>query len=351
MMRTLTLAQADRIRAQPHRAVLLYLTDRCPVGCAHCSVSALPRGPGPDSSGGPALVERLVDELCAMTHIRLVGISGGEPFMERRVLSAVTAKLETAGKQMVLYTSGNWGRDDGTAPGWTRAVLARASCVVLSTDSYHAAHIPEARYLAALRAAASAGSWVAVQVLGTPAQTAEAERLLTAAFGTSWPQRAEIRSTALLPHGRADPSSPASRLRPDPPAGQGTRPGRPSAPCRLALAPVVRYDGRITACCNEDVVTGHGPAALQASAREPGELRASLLSMRRDPFLRAITGAGPGALTLLPRYRAVGEQGHRDICSLCWTLLEHGADRDPAVQAIGLLSRRPGGSPGPRRSP
>jgi hypothetical protein len=189
-----------------------------------------------------------------------------------------------------------------------------------------------------------------VQVLGSPAEVAEAERLLSGALGTSWRERAEIRRTVLLPRGRAAVSAPAHR----------GRPGRSFGTCRLARAPVVRFDGRLTACCNEDVVTGHGPAALHATAREPEELRSALGVMAGAPFLAAITAAGPGALTDLPRYRELGVQDHPDICALCWALLDRGADRDPAVQAIGLAAlgsadelapRRSGGLLAPRRSP
>ncbi|MGD0239790.1 MAG: radical SAM protein [Streptosporangiaceae bacterium] len=316
----LRLEAIDRIRSQPGRAVLLYLTDRCPVGCAHCSVSALPRGSRPDL----AVVGRLVDGLCALDRIRLAGVSGGEPFAERRALELVTTRLAAAGKQLVLYTSGNWGRDDGTVPGWTRPVLARASCVVLSTDRYHAARIPAPRYQAALRATAESGAWIAVQVLGTGTQLAEAERLLAAALGPSWPDQAEIRATALLPRGRA------GRL--------GRHQTYTQGRCFLARTPVIRYDGRITACCNEDVVTGAGPAALHARADGPGELPAALDTLARDPFLAAISAAGPAALTRLPRYRDLGAQAHPDICAACWALLGRGADSDPAVRALALLA-------------
>jgi hypothetical protein len=330
----LRLETIDRIRSQPGRAVLLYLTDRCPVGCAHCSVSALPRGPRPDL----ALVGRLVDGLCAIDRIRLAGVSGGEPFTERRALELVTTRLAAAGKQLVLYTSGNWGRDDGTAPGWTRPVLARASCVVLSTDRYHAARIPAPRYQAALRAAAEAGAWIAVQVIGTPAQTAAAERLLATALGPSWPDHAEVRATPLLPRGRAArPGRETGHGRPAAPAPSG-RPGYTAGRCSLASTPVVRYDGRVTACCNEDVVTGAGPAALHARADGPGELPAALDTLARDPFLAAISAAGPAALTRLPRYRDLGAQAHPDICAACWALLGRGADSDPAVRALALLA-------------
>jgi hypothetical protein len=315
----LTLADIDAIRAQRQRSALLYLTDRCPVGCAHCSVSALPRGARPADAG---LLESLVDGICAAAGITLVGISGGEPFTERRALGEATGRLSAAGKRLVLYTSGNWGRDDGTAPPWTRAVLDRAATVVLSTDRYHAARIPSARYVAALTAAAAAGSWIAVQAIG---EAAPAEQLLTSAFGTGWAERAEIRVTTLLSRGRA------AGL-----AATAKRPGRDYGPCRLASAPVIRHDGRLTACCDENVVTGHGPAHLHATARTAADLTRQLAALRDDPYLATIAAAGPGALTRLPRYRDLGEIYHNDICSACWALLRAGAGQDPTVHAIGL---------------
>jgi hypothetical protein len=322
----LTLADIDAIRTQRLRSALLYLTDRCPVGCAHCSVSSLPRGARPADAG---LLAGLVDGICASADITLVGISGGEPFTERRALQEVTGKLSAAGKRLVLYTSGNWGRDDGTAPPWTRAVLTRATTVVLSTDRYHAARIPSARYVAALTAAAAAGSWIAVQAVG---EAASAMRLLTSAFGTNWRERAEIRVTTLLNRGRGT-SLPAT--------GEATaakRPGRDYGPCRLASAPVIRHDGRITACCDENVVTGHGPAHLHATAATAADLTRHLAALGDDPYLAIIGAAGPGALTRLPRYREIGDSYHDDICSACWALLRAGASQDPAVHALGLAA-------------
>jgi hypothetical protein len=319
----LTLADIDAIRAQRQRSALLYLTDRCPVGCAHCSVSALPHGARP---ADPGLLRSLVEGICAAAGITLVGISGGEPFTERRALGEATGRLSAAGKRLVLYTSGNWGRDDGTVPPWTTEVLRRTDTVVFSADRFHAATIPPARCVAALTAAAAAGSWIAVQAAG---DSASADQLLTTAFGTGWRDRAEVRVTPLISRGRA-----AGR------AATAGRPGRDYGPCRLASAPVIRYDGRLTACCDENVVTGAGAAHLHAAARTAAGLTSELDAFRDDPYLAAIGAAGPGALTRLPRYRHIGEARYDDICGACLALLSSGAGQDPAVRAIGLAAAR-----------
>src|SRR5207302_9575659 len=124
---------------------------------------------------------------------------------------------------------------------------------------------------AALRGGAGAGTGMPGQVLGSGAQIAAAERLLVTALGSSWADRAEIRPTELLTRGRGTRLA-AGRQ------GQARHalPGRSFGACHLVQAPVVRYDGRLTACCNEDVVTGHGPAALHAVGRGAQELRDGL---------------------------------------------------------------------------
>jgi hypothetical protein len=64
--------------------------------------------------------------------------------------------------------------------------------------------------------------------------------------------------------------------------------------------------------------------------------------MEHDAYLDAITGVGLGPLTRLPAFRELGGRNHPDICSLCWKLLDAGADLDPAVRALALLAEPKG---------
>ena len=99
--------EIEEIRHTRGRSTLLFITDRCPVGCAHCSVDSRR-----DSATITdfALFSEILDWLCGQPELEVVGISGGEPFVERRGLTLAVEHLAGAGKRVVIYTSGLWGR-------------------------------------------------------------------------------------------------------------------------------------------------------------------------------------------------------------------------------------------------
>lgn len=297
-----------RDRFTPGRSVLLFLTDRCPVGCGHCSVDS--------RRDSPTIVDfdvfgEMLDGICADPALRLVGISGGEPFVERRGLTMAMRRLSAAGKDICLYTSGVWARA-GDQPAWIREILPLASCLFLSTDGFHANAVDESRFVAAARAIGAAGVPVIVQVLNRPAEVDEATRLLTAAFGPGWSEFADLSFIEPLPYGRGE--SVFAR----PPEQRGASVGA----CTLLAAPVVRYDGRVSACCNEPVIMGRGPERLRRSATSAAELADALDAVREDALLGAIATAGAGAVTAHPTYRELAETKVRGICDLCWRLQE-----------------------------
>src|SRR5690242_9306604 len=107
--RTLRFDEVNDIRYRRGNAVLLFLTDRCPVGCLHCSVDSRRDSPAVRDH---ALLRDIVGSLAGYERLSMVGISGGEPFVERRALSESVAALSAAGKHVVLYTSGLWAKVD-----------------------------------------------------------------------------------------------------------------------------------------------------------------------------------------------------------------------------------------------
>ncbi|WP_129843479.1 hypothetical protein [Streptomyces sp. RFCAC02] len=309
MRRRLTHAGATALRRVPGATVALFLTDRCPVECAHCSVGSVARGP---TITDRPLFEGIVGGLADLPGLRAVAITGGEPFAERRGLEYAVRRLGDAGKAVVVFTSGSWARR--AVPAWVRAVLASVGTVYLSTDVFHAERpgMGGGTPARAAEAVLAAGCHLVLQVLAGPDGGPPAA-------GFTHPA-AEVSVVPRLPAGRGARHFPAG-------------PGRPSAdfgPCALLDSPTVRYDGVVTACCNESVITGSGPDALRRRVTGAG-VGAALAAFRADPVLRLMRTAGPVGLA------GVVPDTARSVCGPCWAAARRAA-ADPAARRV--LARR-----------
>lgn len=322
----MTFSDVEEVRRTPGRSILLFITDRCPVGCAHCSVDSRRDSP---TITDYEFFEAILDWLCAETEIGVVGISGGEPFVERRGLTLASRMLAQTGKQQVVYTSGVWATA-ATPPAWINDVLNRCSCVFLSTDAFHAESVPNERFVHAAQAIADAGAWIIVQVVGLERMVEQAQQLLHDAFGDSVADFAELNLTVPLTHGRgANVFTQTAQV-----------PGHAFGPCPAIASPVVRYDGLVTGCCNESVVMDRGPSRLRRRTGSKEELAAARDRFRRDPLLRAVGGVGLGALTTHPRFADLASERFATNCHLCWTMLNRSpsdAEPDLLINVINSL--------------
>lgn len=325
--RRMTHSDIEQIRRTRRRSVLLFITDRCPVGCQHCSVdSRLDSRTISDFR----LFGEILDWLCAKSEIEVVGISGGEPFIERRGLMIASHRLAEAGKRQVVYTSGVWAAATTTAR-WISDVLGRCSCVYLSTDAFHARTVADDSFLRAVHAIAAAGTWMVVQVLDHERMVDRAERLLRDAFGESAADFAELNVIVPLTNGRgANVFTRSVRL-----------PGHAFGACSLVASPMVRYDGLVTGCCNESVIMNLGPSRLRQRVGSIEELEHAVEGFHADPMLRAIGEAGLGALTVHPRFADLAEEQLTSNCQLCWKMLHRfpkEATADRLIEAISTLT-------------
>ncbi|MEV0122535.1 radical SAM protein [Streptomyces sp. NPDC050703] len=320
-MTALTHRDILAIRRNRGSSVLLFLTDRCPVGCAHCSVDSRPDSPRITDF---ALLESLVDELAAMPELTMVGISGGEPFVERRGLTLAVRRLSDAGKHVVIYTSGFWAASP-RAPEWIDRLLPLTTAIYLSTDAHHVNGQGPERFVNAARVIARTGVPIVVQCIDEGDSLAATRASLTEALGPGWPERAELIPTHGLPHGRG-----AAHY-----AWQQRTAGRDFGPCDVVDATVVRYDGRVTVCCNESVIMGAGPAALRRDATDGPAVGRAVREFHDDDFFRAIGSVGPGALTALPLHRDLADREFSSICGLCWAMTKRrtGGNRHDALLA------------------
>jgi len=322
----LTARRIEAIRTIRGASTLLFITDRCPVGCAHCSVDSRRDSP---SISDFALFGQIVDWLCTQPGLEVIGVSGGEPFVERRGLSLVARRVHEAGRRLVIYTSGTWGVRS-TPARWIQEVLDVTSTVYLSTDAFHADGVPDERYVRAARTVANSGAWIVVQVIDQGGMVERARHLLRLAFGARFDDYAEVRPTQALTAGRGEQVF-LRKAR-----ASGAEFGR----CTMVASPMVRYDGVVTACCNESVIMGLGPGALRARAATAAGVVAAMEGFRDDPFLHAIEHVGVGPLTAHPRFLDLADQRFPSICDVCWKMLERvGADETPdrLLAALGAV--------------
>lgn len=319
------------IRRTPGASTLLFITDRCPVECAHCSVDSRRDSP---TIRDFAKFEAVLDWICGQSSFGVVGVSGGEPFVERRGLQLAAERITSAGKRLVVYTSGVWATRP-SPPAWVSEVLDRCSTVFLSTDAFHAERVAEDRYVNAARSAADAGAWIVVQVIDVPAMVEAARALLTRALGTRYEDYAELHLTPALTSGRGERVF----------FRQAVTLGRDLGACPSLASPMVRYDGVATACCNESVIMGRGPARLRRTSSSAKGLDSAIEGFRADPLLGAIGRVGLGALTIMPRFEDLAGQRFSSICDLCWKVCdraESGDRTDPLLDAVaGLVAVGP----------
>ncbi len=315
-----------RLRSLPGHAAGLFITDRCPVGCAHCSVDSRADSPRIRDF---ELLKSLVDGLALDAMLEVVAITGGEPLVERKGVELSTSTLRNAGKRLVLFTSGVWA--GSKIPSWISAVLHRIDTVFLSTDQYHETGVGRHKFIAAARAIAQAGCWIVVQTINRERDVNRAEELLLAAFEGKYLDCAEIVVSKPLSYGRGDGLF----------AAQEGVPGHHFGACGLLGSPLVRYDGRVTACCNERVIMGHGSSRLARKCESSSDLRDAFDYFKADPLLNVIGNLGFPALLVHPKFSDLGPVNFPDICQICRMannrVTAAGNVKDPLLMAIAAV--------------
>jgi hypothetical protein len=325
MTRGLRFSEVERLRNTPSTSLLLFLTDRCPVECAHCSVESLRNSP---SISDYEKFRSLMADIASISDLRMVGISGGEPFAERKGLQMAVEMLREANLNIVLYTSGYWAKK-GT-PAWVEEILAQVGTVFISPDAYHTARLGFDTLVRAMHAVVDSGASVILQLVQDANSESYIQDLLTQ-LEPGQP-RPEINLVPLLPYGR-------SSLRVSTLKGPAEL-----APCRALDSPVVRYDGKAIACCNEGIIMGRGPKRLNTPFIPGSEqLAQTIQSYKSDAWLGAISSAGPSVISGLPQIHPhLNEKGYRDTCDFCWQMQTSLSDesllsKDKLLKAVRLV--------------
>ncbi|MBM9508887.1 radical SAM protein [Actinacidiphila acididurans] len=321
------LAELMSLRPVPGAGVLLTVTGRCPLHCAHCSTaSTMASGePGADQllrfvgsfeGGGPAVVM----------------LTGGEPLLRPALSAELARTARAAGTRSALLTGaffakGARSRSVPIPPPIMRAVTA-VDHFSVSIDAFHEREVPRADVFAVLRQALDAGVATSVHAVGSgPGDPYLAD--VTADIRRTFDDRVPVLVNTLRAVGRAASWSAARAPGPA---------GRAVLPCAMAAWPVVAADGLVLACCNQDTVDRRpAPAHLTVGHIARDGWAAVAERVTASPALRMIRTVGPSHL--LHRYGTSGDGPQPGYCAGCRSLGDH-----PTV--LAAADRLAGGAAG-----
>ena len=306
--------------------ITVLLTYRCPAACAHCVFEC---DNTRTATVDGEVARRLIEAASRQSPPPALSFSGGEPFLQRAMLSELMAFGKARGMESEVVTSCAWIRDRARA----RKVLADLARRGLSTfcasyDRFHAAFIPAARVRAGVLAALEVGLRVVLNtiVAGGGGEDAAGELSRRLDLSREVVDRCFVNRLATVPAGRARTEVRDYRYREAPPAG-----GCAFSTQVVTLSPY----GLLYPCCGS--VVGEAPEAAglfvhdEIAGKSVDEIAGLLETLRRDLFFRLLESVGPwGLLRELrrrnPRLPLRGR--YTGPCDACLELTRH-----PAVAA------------------
>ncbi|MFG2871213.1 radical SAM protein [Streptomyces sp. NPDC048338] len=321
------LAELIGLRPVPCGGLLVGLTRRCPLSCAHCSTgSSLAVSERPD----PERLLRFVGSFGPQDRPEVVMLTGGEPLLLPE-LAARLAGLARASGSRVALLSGMFFARDGRVPARIMRAITALDHFSASLDVHHEREVPRAGVLRALRAVLDAGIPASIHLTGTGPDDpylADAVADVRRAFGT----RVPLLVNEIRPLGRAAGLVPAT-----PPGPDDSLP----TPCALAAWPVIAFDGTVAACCNQWTVDRRPvPRHLLLGHIADDDWPAVRERSLGSPVLRMLRAVGPRRT----HARYATAPAPAGYCRSCHALADlpdvlEGAARDAGGRVGALLDR------------
>ena len=318
---------AELIGLRPVRCagLLVTLTRRCPLSCAHCSTAST-------MSGEEPIAGQLIDFVGSFTaddRPEAVMLTGGEPLLLPELAAELATLARTAGSRSVLL-SGMFFARRPRIPARIMRAIAAVDHFSASLDAFHEREIPRTDVFRAVRTVLDSGVPASFHLAGTGADDPYLADV-TADIRRTFGDRVPMLVNEVRPVGRAASWAAATR--------QSIQESR-ALPCSMAAWPVVAFDGTVLACCNQQTVDRRpAPAHLTLGHISTDDWATVRRRALTSPVLRMIRTVGP--VHLRARYAPDQAVGTADYCATCRTLGDHpevaaGADRD-AGGVVGLL--------------
>jgi hypothetical protein len=266
----------------------------------------------PDNSTEPLL--KFVDTFTPQSHPELVLMSGGEALLKAETVRRVAEHARTVGTRSYLLSGMYFAREQ-RIPAPVKRAIDSVDHFAASIDAFHEEEVDRSAVIRVLRQLMDEGKDVSIQIVGLGDDDPYLEQAVDD-LRVSLDDRAPILVGHVGAVGRA-----AEWLHRDKPPLLASAAASP-APCVLAAWPLVRFDGKVMSCCNQDVLDTPRPAAHlvlgDAAVDSWAVIRERALTRE---MMRAVRLVGPEALASRPEGCSPG------YCATCATLSD-----DPLAQ-------------------
>lgn len=271
------LAELIRLRPMPGAGLLVSMTQRCPLRCAHCSTSSTMDGPQPQAAD----LLRFFGSFTAANRPEVVLLTGGEPLLRPDLVARLAASARGAGVRSAVLT-GAFFAQGGRIPDRILRLVDAVDHFSVSIDAYHEREVARDNVFRLLTAVLARGVEVSLHAVGTEPDDPYLAGLIAqvrAAFG----DRVPVLVNTVRAVGRAAAWATARPIADD-----------RVLPCAMAAWPVIAADGVVVACCNQQTVERRPvPDHLRLghiATEDWAAVRDRILS---SPELRALRVVGP----------------------------------------------------------
>lgn len=286
--------------------VAISITEICNIRCAHCVFSCTAEHS--KNTWSEDTIRRLIREAASVREVRVIGFTGGEPFLVRDLLRAAIAECDACSLGATVTTNAYWARSLGSAV----AVLNRLTGLRklgISCDMFHQEFVSIQKVKNAVRACAVLNIECAVRVSYMHDPAEEIGEVQTALD--------DVQGLYNLEHQPVQPIGRAGDLDPETLYSADVRQG-----CCLSVEnPFVDIRGDVYACCGPASCFGNTPLLLGNVHREG--LGAILARAAKNPYVHILRMDGPNGLLSLASDESKRKGGDcvrsraKEFCSHC----------------------------------
>lgn len=292
-------------------AVIVNVTRKCPLTCQHCTVAASPHRS--EEFAEDDLLQ-LVEALGRDPDVRLVVLSGGEPFLKLARLQRLIERATDNRLLVDVVTSAHWADSAGRAAE-TLDRLPSFTNLSISADRWHLPFVPLENIRNAALAALDRGIAVGIFMVDDGDDAFRAS--FDDAMGTELLTRVSLMVDPLRLAGRALESETLRNSVAMVPFAE-----LPEESCQMPATPAIHEDGRVMACCGDTISDPDRWPALTHGVLSETPIGEILDRAGRNPLVHALRLLGPRRLAGMVQQRAGvelfdGRYQRNNPCDIC----------------------------------